>query len=331
MNYCVHILLICALGSLNAQEREYSKDTLLMGVHWNFTIVHDNNSEANLFIKKAIQEVVQFEAICSSWQATSQTSQINRSAGIAPVKVDDDLLALIERSIKLSKISNGYFDITFASINKYWNFDSVYNQLPDELEVQKSVVHIDYQNIEINKEETTVYLKDKYSKIGLGAIAKGAAAERAKKVLLDLGVLNGAINAGGDLALWGKKASGKPWNVGIADPSIRSNVLGWIQLKDAAIATSGNYEKFIEIGGKQYCHIINPKTGWPVDGLKSSTVICNDAELADALATTVFALGPTDGMGLINHLDGVEGVLITKDNRTIYSTNLKTKFIHYAK
>ena len=173
------------------------------------------------------------------------------------------------------------------------------------------------------RKKARFFLTEKGMKIGLGSIGKGYVAEKIKSYLTEMGVKGGLVNAGGDLTSWGKHPITKKWAVKIADPNGVLNNTGKIYLYNNSVVTSGNYAKFIEFDGERYSHIINPKTGWPVKGLKSVTIFCKNTELADALATSVFVMGKKEGLKLISQLNGIECLLIDNDNKLYPSTNLK--------
>lgn len=306
-----------------ATDLSYSKDTVLMGVSFSFTAVGDGN-EVRDAVDQSVAEVVRIERLISSWDAESETSSINRNAGIKPVQVSDELFYLIQRAKRISELSQGYFDISFASIHKVWDFvDFSQDDIPSQEELRASVKLINYKNIRLNEEDHSVFLTQKGMKIGFGAIGKGYAANRAKLVMQSAGAKSGVVNAGGDVLCWGNKLDGSSWNIGILDPKDDGSMLMTVPVNDAAVVTSGNYKKFIEIDGVRYCHIINPKTGWPVQMLSSVTVIAPDAEIADAMATTVFVLGVEDGIGLIDRLNGIECIVVEEDGDIHFSQNLK--------
>mgnify|MGYP006089438985 CR=1 FL=1 len=320
------ILFICFSFNQFGQT-SITKDSICMGVSFSITAIHNSSLLASNSVDKAYQEINRIEELISSWKETSQTSEINRQAGISSVKVDLELYNLIARSKKISELTNGYFDISFASVDKIWNFsDRKLTKLPSKEAIESSVKRIDFRNIILNESDTSVFLKEKGMKIGLGAIGKGYAANQAKLIMKGLGVENGVVNASGDLASWGHKIDGSEWTIGIKDPKSKAEVMGWLNITNTSVVTSGNYEKFIELEGKRYCHIINPKTGFPVTGITSVTIICNDTEIADALATAVFILGKEDGMKLINHLKGVEGLIIDDEFKLHSSQNLNKNF-----
>ncbi|WP_407264772.1 FAD:protein FMN transferase [Tenacibaculum maritimum] len=315
-------LLIGITFSLNAQQ-VFQKKALLMGVDFEFTVVANTKETAAFYIEEAIKETVRIENLISSWKSESQTSDINNNAGIKPVKVTRELLQLIKRSKRISELTNGFFDISYASLDKLWYFDKPMPKLPDIIDIERSIAKINYKNILINEEESTVFLKEKEMKIGFGSIGKGYVAEKVGNYLRKMGVKAGLINAGGDLTTWGKHPLRNKWRVQIADPNGKLVNAGIFDLYNSSVVTSGNYAKFIEFDNKRYSHIINPKTGWPAKGVKSVTVFCKNTELADALATAVFIMGQKKGLMLINELKGIECLLIDENNKLYRSTNLK--------
>ena len=294
-----------------------------MGSDFEITIVEKNDSEANRLINIAIKEISRIESLISSWDKNSQTTLINYNSGIKPVKVDTELFNLISRSIKVSNLSQGAFDISYASLDKVWFFDKKMQKMPSDDQIANSVEKVGFENIILNEKEETVFLKLKGMKIGFGAIGKGYAADRAKEILIKNNVKSGIINASGDLTAWGQKPSGEDWMVAIVNPLNKTKVFSWLPIKNKSIVTSGNYERFINFEGKSYSHIIDPRTGYPSQGILSVTIVTENAELADALATSVFVLGEEIGMNMINQLKGVDCIIINSDNKIIKSKNIK--------
>jgi thiamine biosynthesis lipoprotein len=294
-----------------------------MGSDFEITIVEKNESNANYFLDLAIKEIRRIEKLISSWDSNSQTSKINLNAGIKPIKVDKELFDLISRSIKISNLTQGAFDISYASLDKVWYFDKKMLKMPSEEEIKKSVSKVGFNNIVLDKKNQTVFLKNKGMKIGFGAIGKGYAADMAKLILLKNNVKSGIINASGDLTAWGEKPSGEDWMVAIVNPLKKSNVFSWLPIKNKAVVTSGNYERFIKFNGKLYSHIIDPRTGYPSEGLLSVTIFSENAELADALATSVYVLGEEIGLDLINQLNGIDCIIINNKNEIVKSKNIE--------
>lgn len=321
----ITILILCFVQQLTAQTQEYKRDLKLMGSGFEIIVIADNNKDGEQYIDVAIAEIKRIENIISSWSSTSETSDVNRNAGMKPVKVSDELFNLIDRAINISKLTDGAFDISYASMDKIWKFDGSMSAMPSAEAIKKSVVKVGYQNIILNKEKSTVFLKLKGMKIGFGAIGKGYAADKAKALLQNMGVKAGVINASGDMNTWGVQADEKPWKVGITNPVNKEKVFSWFNLTDDAVVTSGNYEKYVKFNGVTYTHIIDPRTGYPAHGIYSATVFSKSAELSDALATSIFVMGVETGLDFINQLNGVECVIVDENLRLHFSNKLKTK------
>jgi thiamine biosynthesis lipoprotein len=293
-----------------------------MGSSFDITVVAKDSAEASIFIDTAVFEIKRIEKLISSWDKNSETSEINRNAGLQPVKVDRELFDLIKRAIQISKLTKGAFDISYASMDRIWKFDGSMTEMPSEDEISKSVEKVGYENIILNADESTIYLKNKGMKIGFGAIGKGYAADKAKKMLKELGVSGGIINASGDMNTWGKQISGKDWQIGIKNPLNKNKVFALLPVNNKAVVTSGNYEKFIEFNNKRYSHIIDPRTGYPSSGIVSVTVFSVSAELADAIATSIFVMGKDVGLDFINQLKNVESIIVNDDGKVFYSNNI---------
>ena len=298
--------------------------TLLMGNQFEISAVSDNEQNANRIINAGIDEIKRIEKLLTTFQDSSETNLINRNAGIEPVRVSEEIFNLIERSIKISSITQGAFDITYGSIDKsLWNFDTQMKSLPDKQTAREMVRLINYRNIVLDRENSTVFLKEKGMRIGFGGIGKGYAAEMAKCKMQQLGITNGIVNASGDLTTWGLQPNGNEWTVGIANPNISGEVFSFLKISGLAVATSGNYEKFIMIDGKKYSHTIDPRTGLPVTGIKSVTIITKNAEIADAMATPVTIMGVKAGLHMINQMKDVDVIIIDDHDKIHHSTNIR--------
>jgi thiamine biosynthesis lipoprotein len=302
----------------------HQKKIKLMGNRFEISIVSDDKNWAFEIIEEAVKEIQRIETLLTTFDENSQTNQINKFAGIKPVKIDKEVFELIERCNRISQLTQGAFDITYGSINKkLWNFDTSMTALPSQAVAKKMVQLINYKNIELNKTETSVFLKEKGMRIGFGGIGKGYGAEMAKKIMQNNGVQSGIVNASGDLTVWGKQPNGKPWTIGIADPNNAKYHFSSFELTNTSIATSGNYEKFILVDGKKYSHTINPKTGLPIEGIKSVTLITPNAEFADAMATPISVMGIKVGLNLINQINNLEGIIIDDSDNIFTSKNIK--------
>ncbi len=303
--------------------KKFSKSLKLMGNTFTITVVSESAFFAQENIQLAIEEIQRIEALFTTYNTESQTYIINKNAGIQPVKVDPEVFNLIQRSLHISKITQGAFDISYGSIDKsLWNFDKTMTKLPSPETALKMVHLINYNNIILDSEKHTVFLKEKGMRIGFGGIGKGYAAEMAKKKLVKNKVKSGIINASGDLTAWGLQPNGKLWTIGIANPNVPNNAFSYLEISNKAIATSGNYEKYATINGKKYSHTIDPKTGLPITGIKSVTIISNNAELADAMATPIAVMGIENGLFLVNQLPQLDCIIIDDNNKIYTSKNI---------
>ena len=181
---------------------------------------------------------------------------------------------------------------------------------------------INYRNIILDERMGTVFLKEKGMRIGFGGIGKGYAAEKARQLLQKEGVENGIVNASGDLTTWGHQPDGKPWTIGIVNPNLKDRIFSYFEGSDLAVATSGNYEKFVMIGVRKFSHTIDPRTGMPVSGIKSVTIITTNAEIADAMATPVIIMGVRAGLDMINQIKNIEAIIIDDHDIMYTSKNL---------
>lgn len=301
----------------------YKKDLKLMGNRFEISILANDENFANANIDLAVAEISRIEKLLTTFSNDSVTFQINENAGIQPVVVPKEVFDLIFRCQMISKMTQGAFDISYGSIDKkFWNFDLNMTSLPDKEIAKKAVELINYENIILNEKDKTVFLKNKGMRIGFGGIGKGYAAECAKKILQQNGIESGIVNAAGDLTAWGFQENGEAWTIGIADPNKKESVFSTFNITNTSVATSGNYEKFVLIDGKKYSHTIDPKTGYPISGIKSVTIIAENAEIADALATPVTVMGIEVGLNFINQIPNIGCIIIDDYDKTYSSKNI---------
>ena len=317
------ILLVFVSPHLLSQQVMQKRTLKLMGSRFDITLVAEDVDSANMFIDEAVNEITRIERMISSWDPNSQTSKINANAGIAPVEVDPELFDLIDRCKHISALTSGAFDISYASIDKLWHFDGTMKEKPSDNAIAKSVSLIGYENILLNHDTHQVFLKRRGMKIGFGAIGKGYAADKAKNLLMDKGVIGGIINAAGDMNTWGKQYNGQDWQVAITNPMDKSKAYGMLPLAEGAVVTSGNYEKYVTFNGIRYTHIIDPRSGYPATGIISATVFAPKAELADALATAIFVMGIETGLDFVNQISKIECILIDDSGKIFTSKNIE--------
>lgn len=307
MKKVVVFLLVTQLG---LAQQIFKKKQSLLGSPFEITVVAKDSVEGNYFTTLAIDEVKRIENLISDWIPTTQISKVNHNAGIQPVKVDQEVYDLVERAIKISKLTSGAFDISYASMDKIWKFDGSMKEIPSEEAIKKSVEKVGYQNIILNPKDTTIFLKNKGMKLGLGGIGQGYIADKIKILLKEKGCKSGLVNVSGDINTWGKQPDGQSWTVGIVNPMNKNKVFATFPLDDSAVETSGSYEKFVTFNGKRYSHIIDPRTGYPASGIVSVSVFAKQTEIADALATGIFVLGVEVGLDLVNQLKGIGCIIV---------------------
>ena len=321
----IHLLIgFCLLPFCVFSQVQRSRNTTLMGSRWDVTLIATDSLTAEHFIDTVIAEVSRIENLISDWKPETQVSQINKNAGIAPVKVDREVLMLTRRAVYISKITNGAFDISFAAMEKIWKFDGTMTEMPKPEAVKKAVEKVGYKNIIIDTLNSTVFLKLKGMKIGFGALGEGYAADKCRDMMLAKGIKSGIVNGSGDMSTWGKQPNGKRWNIGIADPFHRGDYYAVVPLHKSAVTTSGSYEKYAEIEGKRYSHIINPATGYPATGLISVTVFGPSAEMCNAFSTSLMVMGRKAGLGLLKKYPAYSCIIVS-DKGKVYSFGINLK------
>ena len=292
----------------------------MLGSPFEVTAVAKDTMAANIYIDMAVAETKRIENLISDWIPTTQISEVNKNAGIKPVKVNNEVFELVERSLKISEITDGAFDISYASMDKIWKFDGTMTTMPTKEAIKKSVEKIGYKNIILDKKEQTIFLKIAGMKLGLGGIGQGYIADKIKDLLFLNGCISGIINVSGDINAWGKQPDGKLWTIGIVNPLNKNKIFATFPLEDSAVETSGSYEKYVIFDGIRYSHIIDPRTGYPAKGVVSVSVFAKQTEIADALATGIFVMGVEVGLDLINQIKGVECIIVD-DQGKIHSSN----------
>ncbi|MBF4491285.1 FAD:protein FMN transferase [Flavobacterium sp. MR2016-29] len=323
--YKFFILFIILSSSLSNAQVLRKKTTLLMGGRFDITIVANDTLEAEKNIEAVIAEITRIENLISDWKPTSQVSEVNQNAGIKPVKVDREVFELTERAIKLSEITNGGFDVSFAAMDRIWKFDGSMTEMPSAEAIKKSVEKVGFKNIILDSAQSTIFLKLKGMKIGFGALGEGYATDKCRAMMIAKGIKAGIINGSGDMSTWGKQPNGNPWKIGITNPFDPEKLLAVVPLEQQAVTTSGSYEKFVVFNGKRYSHIINPATGYPATGLCSVSVFGPNAETANGLSTSLMVLGQKEGLLLLQKYPEYSCIMITDNGKVIKSKNFKIK------
>ena len=308
-------LTLISFGQITHKRKLY-----MLGSPFEMTVVAKDTVQGNYYIDLAIAEVKRIEILISDWIPTTQISQVNKNSGIEPLRVDKEVFELVERAIKVSQITSGAFDISYASMDKIWKFDGSMKVMPTEEAIKQSVSKIGYKNIVLDSQEQTIFLKNQGMKLGLGGIGQGYIADKIKFLLQSNGCVSGIVNVSGDINTWGKQVDGTLWTVALVNPMNKNKIFATFPLEDSAVETSGSYEKYVTFNGVRYSHIIDPRTGYPAKGVVSVSVFAKQTEIADALATGIFVLGVEVGLDLVNQLKGIECVIVD-DKGKIHTSN----------
>ena len=313
------ILLLAYLLPGSAVADWYRQEAAIMGTGINVELWHDDAAQAEALITGVLQEMRRIDALMSTYKPNSELSWVNASAAVAPVAVSPELFTLIQRALAYSEVTGGAFDITYASAGRYYDYRA--GRKPTATQLAESLPAIDYHHVRLDAATGTVTFTRPGVYIDLGGIAKGYAVDRGMEILRRGGVENALISAGGDSLVIGKRWD-RPWYIGIRDPRNKAGIVSMIPLEDAAISTSGDYERYFDADGVRYHHILDPGTGKSTHAVRSTSIIGSVATDTDALSTSVFVLGVDAGLELINSLPETEAIIIDSDGALHYSAGL---------
>ena len=291
----------------------------MMGTEVSVYLWSDDPEAGRQALEKVFSEAARIDRLMSTYKDESEISKINREAAAGPVAAGDELYGLIRRSLDISVLTRGAFDITYDSVGQHYDFRE--RERPDDDTVTAAREFIDYRLVKLDQARGTVAFARDGVRINLGGIAKGYVVERGVDILRHLGIENAIVTAGGDSRLLGDRR-GRPWMVGIRHPRKDGEVAISLPLADEAVSTSGDYERFFDENGTRFHHIIQPSTGAPAEGVHSATVIGPDAVITDALSTSVFVMGVSEGLTLIGALPDYESIVIDADGQVFYSDGL---------
>lgn len=316
------ILILVFIACSSSAQVLQQRAVRLMGSRFDITIVARDSIVADAFIDTVVAEVTRIENLISDWRPQTQVSEVNRNAGIRPVKVDKEVFELTQRALYLSELTDGAFDISFAAMDRIWKFDGSMTEMPSAEAIKKSVEKIGYQSILLDSANSTIFLTKEGMKIGFGALGEGYAADKCRDLMISKGVQAGIVNGSGDMRSWGSHPSGESWQIGVSNPIEDNELFAILPLADEAAVTSGSYEKYVTFKGKRYAHIINPKTGYPVTGLSSVTVLGPTAEFANGLSTSIMVLGKKKGLKLLKAFPSYRAILVDDKGRVTSTKNL---------
>ncbi len=324
----VIILLLVTLFILTipgcSGENKYEKTVFLMDTKVDISI-YGNGMSRKQYLRLANEienEMKLLENIFSMHITGSDISCINGAAGREAVKVGPETIFVLQKALEIAELSGGAFDPTVAPLLDLWGFKADESAIPSPGDLEEVLPLVNYREVEVDEAASTVFLPRPGMKIDLGGIAKGYIVDRGIKLAQGSPASALFINAGGDIGLAGTKSSGEAWKIAIQDPAEAQRLAAVLNVEKGAVATSGDYQRFFEVDGEKYHHLLDPRTGYPAAGVSSVSILAYDAVTADVLSTAVFVLGLEDGMKLLEKLDGAEGVIIDKQGKIFASSGL---------
>lgn len=278
-----------------------------------------DKAQGDAAIEAVLAEMRRVDEAMSTYKPTSELSIVNARAAQQPIKISAELFDLLSTSLEYSRITDGAFDITYASVGYMYDFRK--HVRPDEKQIAAALPGVDYRHVELDRKNSTVHFARAGMRVDLGGIGKGHAVDRGIAVLQARGIDHALVTAGGDSRIIGDRF-GKPWVVGIRHPDRKDEVIARIPLEDAALSTSGDYERYFDENGVRYHHIIDPKTGHSASKVRSATIIGPTATRTDGLSKTAFVLGPEKAIEIYNRLDDIDAVLVTPEGKVLYTKGL---------
>jgi len=316
--FCLVVAL--QLAATAARAEWFEREEAIMGTRVAVQLWATDPQLAARAIDAVMEDMRRTDELMSTYKPESQLSQVNAHAYERPVKVDPDIIDVVEKSIEYSRLSDGAFDVTYASVGYLYDYRTHVH--PSDAQIAAALPGVDYRQLRVDREASTIQFMRPGMRIDLGGIAKGWAVDRGVAILQQFGIEHAMVNAGGDTRLLGDRL-GKPWVVGIRDPRKEGAVVARIPLQDEALSTSGDYERYFEEDGVRYHHILVPGTGRSPSLVQSVTIIAPTATQTDGLSKPVFILGVQRGMEFVKRVGGVEAVIVDNEGRIFYSQGLE--------
>jgi thiamine biosynthesis lipoprotein len=297
-----------------------------MGTLVFITAVASDEQKAHDAVQKGFAEIHRLEEILSTWIPESELSRVNAGAGRTAIAVSPETMEVLAKSIEMDRLTEGGFNIAIGPAVEAWNV-SREGRIPtqEELDAVRPLLHL--ENLLLDKELRTVFLREPGMRVDIGGIGKGYAADLAADVMAQAGATAGVVAISGDIKTFGRMPDGERFVFGIQHPRQEGTLLGQLELEDEAVSTAGDYQRYFMKDGVRYHHILDPQTLQPARASQSVTVVAKEGVIADGLDTGIFVMGPEKGMELIESLDGVEGVIVGEDGEVYISSGLKGRLI----
>jgi len=316
--FCIAAGLILYHGHSASRLRTYRQSRILLDTVVDIIVASSDEQQANQAILSAFREMERIENVLSKYRTDSQIALVNRKTRGEPVPLSAEVYGLIQRSLDYSILTDGFFDITIGGLVDLWGIGTSYEHVPDRSSLRDILPYISYKYVRM-RPKRSIALRYPQVSLDLGGIAKGYSIDRGIQMLEQHHITSALINAGGDIRCIGMKPDGTPWRIGIKHPR-KEGMCGVIELHNAAVATSGDYERFFIHEGTRYHHLLDPQTGMPARGCRSVTILAQTAEKADVLATAVFIMGPSRGLAFLEEQGDVEGMIIQADGEAVVSS-----------
>ena len=313
--------VVAALLTPTAHAEWFSRiNDGIMGTRIQVELWSDDEAQANGAIDAVMEEMERIDRDMSTYKPDSEVSRVNDNAAKGPMEISPELFDLLTTALEYSRITEGAFDITYASVGYMYDFRA--HKRPTEEQIEAALPAVNYRHVILDPEKHTVFFSQPGVRIDLGGIGKGHAVDRGIAILQARGVQHALVTAGGDSRIIGDRF-GKPWIVAIRHPDDKDRVIAKIPLVDTAISTSGDYERYFDEDGVRYHHIIDPHTGHSASKVRSATVLASTATRTDGLSKTAFVLGADEAIRIYNSLDDVDAILVTPDGRVLYTKGLE--------
>lgn len=322
---CVLLTGAIFFASPGSKKRLFKESRTSLYTLVSISVVTGSEDRAKKAIEEAYRELDRLGQLLNFYAEDSELSAINRNAGIKPVQISADTLAVIRTAIYAAEQTEGGFDVTVGPIVRLWDFKK--KTIPASGMIEKAKKIVGYKHIVVDPAASTVYLDKKGMQIDLGGILKGYAADKAVEVLMQKGIEDGIVAVAGDIRVFGRQPDGRPWNIGVQNPRQSGDddaLLATVHLENGGISTSGDYQRYFFEKGVRYHHLLNPTTGYPQNLCRSVTIVAPTSALTDSFATGIFILGPKKGLAVLEKL-GMDGLIVDKDGRIRMTKGLKNK------
>ncbi|MCT4508455.1 MAG: FAD:protein FMN transferase [Tepidibacter sp.] len=321
-------LILGITGCSNKEITPVSRETFALGTIIDFKVYDKDQDRANKVIDECIKRIKDIEQKLSVNIEDSEVTTVNKNAGKQSIKVSDETMYVAKKSLEYSNITKGKFNLTVYPLVNLWGIGTENARVPSQSEIEGVIRNIDYKDAVLDEAKKTIYLKRENQGIDLGAIAKGYVGDEIKKVFIQNDIKSAFVNLGGNVMAYKAKLDASKWRIGIQNPlQPRGQYIGIVSVEDKSIVTSGNYERYFEQDGKRYHHILDATSGYPANkGLISTSIITESGIDADALSTSVYLIGLEEGIELIESLDKVEAIFVTKDKEVYTTSGLKDSF-----